>query len=67
MPIVQVMLWEGRDLDQKRQMAEKLTDCMVDIAKVPRDSVVVTFQDFKKSDWAEGGLLASDKIRIKND
>ena len=67
MPIVQVMLWKGRDNEQKKLMAEQLTDCMVNVAKVPRDSVIVTFQDYEKSDWAEGGILASEKIRIQND
>ena len=65
MPIVNVLLWEGRDTEQKKRMAEEMTNCMVEIAKVPKDSVVITFQDFPKSDWAEGGVLASEKIRIQ--
>lgn len=64
MPILNVLLWEGRSLEQKRALAEKLTQDMVTIAKVPSESVVITFSDFSKSDWAEGGMLASDKIRI---
>ena len=67
MPVIHVMLWEGRDLDQKRMIAKQITDTMVNVAKVPPESVVVSFQDFAKSNWAEGGLLASDKIRLKND
>lgn len=66
MPIINVMLWEGREHEQKKLIAQKITDCMVEIAKVPKDSVVVTFQDYKKSDWAEGGVLASEKIRIRD-
>lgn len=65
MPVVHVMLWEGRDQEQKKLVAQKMTDCLVEVAKVPRDSVVVTFQDFKRSDWAEGGVLASEKVRIE--
>lgn len=65
MPILNVLLWEGRTVEQKRALAERLTQDMVDIAKVPAESVVITFSDFVKSDWAEGGLLASDKIRIQ--
>ncbi|MCI8477889.1 MAG: 4-oxalocrotonate tautomerase [Oscillospiraceae bacterium] len=67
MPVIHVLLWEGRSVEQKRALAEKLTQDMVDIAKVPTESVVVTFQDFAKTDWAEGGALAADKIRIPVD
>lgn len=64
MPVLNVLLWEGRSVEQKRALAERLTQDMVEIAKVPAESVVITFSDFAKSDWAEGGMLASDKVRI---
>ena len=67
MPVINVLLWEGRTTEQKRELAERLTQDMVDVAKVPKDSVVITFSDYAKSDWAEGGLLASDNIRLTND
>lgn len=62
MPIINIMLWEGRTLEQKRQLAKKLTEDMVAIAQVPPESVTITFSDFSKSDWASGGFLASDKV-----
>ena len=65
MPVLNVLLWEGRSVEQKRELARRLTQDMVEIAKVPEASVVITFSDFAKSDWAEGGALASDKIRIQ--
>lgn len=65
MPILNVLLWEGRSADQKRALAERLTQDMVEIAKVPAQSVVITFSDFAKSDWAEAGVLASDKVQIQ--
>ena len=66
MPIIHVQLWEGRTVEQKRELAAKLTADIVEIAKVPQQSVVVTFSDFAKSDWAEAGMLASDKIQIEH-
>lgn len=65
MPVINVLLWEGRTIEQKRELAKKLTEDMVAIAKVPEKSVVITFSDFAKSDWAEAGMLASDKIQIQ--
>ncbi len=63
MPVVNVMLWEGRTVEQKRELAASITESVVEIGKCPRESVVVTFSDFQKSDWAEGGYLAIDKVR----
>ena len=65
MPIVHVLLWEGRSTEQKARMARRITDCLVEEAKVPTQSVIVTFQDFCKSDWSEGGAMASEKIRYQ--
>ena len=64
MPIVNVLLWEGRTVEQKRELAARITQDLVEVAKVPQASVVVTFQDYPKSDWAENGMLASDKIQM---
>ncbi|MEL7610131.1 MAG: tautomerase family protein [Bacillota bacterium] len=64
MPIINVHLWEGRTVEQKRQLAAKFTEVIVEVGAVPVDSVIVTFSDYAKSDWAEGGYLASDKLRI---
>ncbi len=62
MPFVEVMLWEGRTVEQKRELTTAITDSVVKIAKVPRESVIIAFTDYRRSDWAEGGYLASDKI-----
>lgn len=64
MPIVHVLLWEGRSPEQKAKIAHRITNCLVEEAKVPTESVIVTFQDYCKSDWSEGGVMASEKIRF---
>ncbi len=62
MPFINVMLWEGRTVEQKRELTNEITESVVEIAKVPRESVIISFSDYKKSDWAIGGSLASDKF-----
>ena len=57
MPIVTVDMWEGRSKEQKRKLAEALTNDMVDIAGTKAEHVTVIFRDVKKSDWAIGGKL----------
>ena len=57
MPIVTIEWYEGRTAEQKREVAERLTDLLVDVAKTPREDVWIRFVDSVKGDWAVGGEL----------
>ena len=57
MPVVTIEWYEGRSPDQKREIAEKLTEVLVDVGKVPADQVWIRFVDSSKADWAMGGEL----------
>ena len=61
MPIIRVELFEGRSLDQKRALAEELTEAFLRTAGGNRDSVQVILTDVSKENWATGGTLFSDK------
>lgn len=61
MPLITVQLFEGRTVEQKRAYAKALTDASVQVLGISADAVDVIFQDTKKSDWATGGVLWSDK------
>jgi 4-oxalocrotonate tautomerase len=57
MPVVTIEWYEGRSPEQKREIAEKLTELIADVGRVPADAVWVRFVDSPKSDWAIGGEL----------
>ena len=57
MPVVTVEWLEGRTPQQKAQLAEAVTNALMEIAKVSRDQVWIVFRDVKRSDWAMGGTL----------
>ncbi len=59
MPVVIVEMWQGRTIDQKKQLAEGITDEFFKIG-VPKEQVHIIFKDNRKSDWAIGGRLASE-------
>lgn len=61
MPVVQVTLLEGRTTEQKRKLAARITDAMVEEAGARREAVVVTFVDVSRESYASGGVLISDK------
>jgi 4-oxalocrotonate tautomerase len=61
MPLVQVTMLEGRTTEQKRKLAQRLTDAMVEEAGARREAVVVVIHDVSKESYATGGVLMADK------
>ena len=61
MPLIQVTLLKGRTSDQKRRIAQRMTDVLVEEAKTAKEGVVVTFVDVEKDSYARGGELMLDK------
>jgi 4-oxalocrotonate tautomerase len=60
MPTLNIQLFEGRTVEQKREYAKALTEATVKVLGCDASAVEVIFQDVKKSDWATGGVLWSD-------
>jgi 4-oxalocrotonate tautomerase len=56
-PVITIDWYEGRSAEQKREIAEKLTDLMVEVGKTERDHVWIRFVDSPKSEWAMGGEI----------
>lgn len=61
MPIVRIEMWPGRTHAQKAELAKAITEAMVDIAKTTPDQTIIVFEDVPRENWAQGGVLASDK------
>jgi 4-oxalocrotonate tautomerase len=61
MPLVQITMLQGRTVDQKRKIAQRITDAMVEEAGAKREAIVVTFVEVSKESYASGGVLMADK------
>jgi len=61
MPVIQVTLLKGRTIEQKRKLAQRMTDAIVEEAGAKRESVTVTFVEVSREDYASGGVLMADK------
>jgi len=59
MPVVIVEMWEGRGVDEKRQLAKDITNAFVKIG-VPASAVNIILKDNPKNCWATGGQLCSE-------
>ena len=63
MPFVQITMFEGRTAEQKRKLAKRITDAMVEEAGARREAIVVAFHEVSKESYATGGELMMDKVK----
>jgi len=61
MPMVQVTMLTVRTADQKRKVAKRITDALVEEAGARREGVVIAFNEVSKESYASGGELMIDK------
>ncbi len=61
MPIVQVEILEGRDVEKKRKMAEEVTDAISRNLECPREAVTIVIREISKEHLARAGKLACDE------
>lgn len=62
MPIISIKLAKGRSVDQKRELAQAVTDAVAEKLDVKREWVTVLFEEYDRQNWATGGELHSDKF-----
>jgi 4-oxalocrotonate tautomerase len=61
MPTIHVELFAGRTVEQKRALAQALTEATGRTLGGSADAVDIVFVDVQRHDWATGGTLWSDK------
>jgi len=61
MPIVRVEMYEGRSMDQKRELARDLTEVVARVTGNSADAVHVIIEEIRRENWAIGGLLQPDR------
>ena len=61
MPLVQITMLKGRTVEQKRKIAERITQTKVEEAKAAKEAVVVTFIEVTREDYASAGVLLADR------
>ncbi len=61
MPTIRVELFEGRSVEQKRALAQALTEATVKTLGGSPDGIDIVFFEVQKHDWATGGVLWSDR------
>jgi 4-oxalocrotonate tautomerase len=63
MPHVQITWVEGRTPEQKRKIAERVTQVLIEDGKAKRENIHVAFHDVPATNYAEAGVLVVDQKR----
>lgn len=61
MPVVNVHIWKGRTVEQKRKLVKAITDAMVEHVDAKPDGLHVTIQEYELEDWGRAGVLGIDR------
>jgi len=61
MPLVQVTVWKGISLKNKKKTVEGITRVFEDLG-IPKEAVEIIIYEAPKSNWATGGQLHSEKL-----
>jgi 4-oxalocrotonate tautomerase len=65
MPYIQITWVAGRDADQKRRIAEQITETLIKEGNAKKENIQVTFVDLPPTDYAEAGVTVADQKRSK--
>lgn len=61
MPYVEITWLEGRSVDQKRKIAERIASALVEHGKASAEHIQITFQDLPTTNYALAGTLVADQ------
>ena len=58
MPLAHIYIMEGRTVEQKRAVIEKVTQALHEALSAPKENVRVWIQDVPKENWGIAGVSA---------
>jgi 4-oxalocrotonate tautomerase len=61
MPVIQITMLAGRTAQQKRRIAQRVTETVAEEAGTPREAIFVAFYEVSKESYALGGQLIPDR------
>jgi 4-oxalocrotonate tautomerase len=60
MPLAHIYIMEGRSVEQKRAVIEKVTQALHEALGAPKENVRVVIQEVAKTNWGIAGVSAAD-------
>jgi 4-oxalocrotonate tautomerase len=66
MPTIIFEMLEGRTIEQKRELAKRITDAVAEVVQTQPERVRIYFHDIPKTNLAQSGVLRSDQEAPKS-
>ena len=64
MPVVQINVWSGISLDNKKKMVQGITKVLEDIG-IPSQAITIIISEEPKENWASAGKLHSETFATR--
>jgi 4-oxalocrotonate tautomerase len=61
MPVVTIAMFDGRSLEQKRDLVKGVTEVVARVTGNSPDGIHVIIEEIKRENWSIGGILSSDR------
>jgi len=61
MPVVTIAMFDGRSIEQKRELVKGVTEVVARVTGNPADAVHVIIEEIKRENWSIGGVLSTDR------
>lgn len=61
MPLVNIAMYPGRDLEKKREIVKEVTATLSRVMNIAPETVWVILDEVPRDNWAAAGVLASDR------
>jgi 4-oxalocrotonate tautomerase len=63
MPVVTIAMFDGRTMEQKRDLVKGVTEVVARVTGNPADAVHVIIDEVKRENWSIGGILTTDRMK----
>lgn len=60
MPILQIEMFKGKTIEQKREMVRKITDAVTESLNCSKESVSIIIREMELENFAKSGVLKVD-------
>lgn len=60
MPFVNIKMYKGRSKEEKRRLAQRVTEAVSQTIGVAEDKIWVVIEDISPSSWAVGGKMGDE-------
>lgn len=62
MPFIEIHMWEGRSIEQKRALTLAINAAMVEHAGANPENLHIAIQEYPRENWARAGVLGIDRL-----